>query len=295
MKQLSIILSIIVALFILCCSSGPVDKKIVTVSIEPQRFLLEKVVGDKVQVRCLLTDGANPETYDPSMTHMINLQKSSGYLRMGNIGFEAALLDKIHDSDPDLPIYNTSSGIIPILGTHGHPGHSHEEIDPHTWTSLKNARVIVTNMLNAMVEIDPDNRAYYQKNAKNYIAHLDSLHQALSQKLASKKGESFMVWHPSLSYFARDYGLNQLTMGGQSHKENSIMDFKQSIDSARQLGAKVFFHSSEFDPRQVNAVNSELQAREVVIHPLTYEWEQEIINIANAIAEGDSASVANAK
>lgn len=100
------------------CAGGPTEQRIVTVSIEPQRYLLEQITGDKVQVRSLLTEGANPETYDPSVTHMFNLGKSIGYLRMGNIGFEAAIIDKISEGNPNLRIFDTSAGIVPILGTH---------------------------------------------------------------------------------------------------------------------------------------------------------------------------------
>ena len=78
-----------VLMLLIACGSGPTEKPIITVSIEPQRYLVEQIAGDRMQVRCLLADGANPETYDPSMTHMINLQKSAAYLRVGNIGFES--------------------------------------------------------------------------------------------------------------------------------------------------------------------------------------------------------------
>ncbi|MDE6178613.1 MAG: zinc ABC transporter substrate-binding protein, partial [Duncaniella sp.] len=81
---------------LIACGEGTVDKKIVTVSIEPQKYMLEQIVGDRLQVRCLLANGANPETYDPSMTHMMNIQKSEAFFRVGNVGFEAALIDKIH-------------------------------------------------------------------------------------------------------------------------------------------------------------------------------------------------------
>ena len=64
-------------------------------------------------------------------------------------------------------------------------------------------------------------------------ARLDSIDNAITARLAPHKGDSFIVWHPSLSYFARDYGLNQVVVGGSEHKESSIADLKESIDTAR--------------------------------------------------------------
>lgn len=266
------------------CSGHPAERPIVTVSIEPQRYLLEQITGDRVQVRSLLTEGANPETYDPTVTHMFNLGKSLGYLRIGNIGFEAAILDKISESNPDLPIFDTSKGIEPILGTHSHGDHSHTTVDPHTWTSVKNAKIIARNMLDAMTQIDPANKHYYTENYNTFAARLDSLDTVFGTLLTPKKGMTFMVWHPSLSYFARDYGLNQLVVGNADHKDSSVSEIRESIDQARAEGTSLFFFQKDFDSRQVSAINTEIEADEVDINPLSYQWEDEIIKIANAVA-----------
>ena len=286
--------SIIIFLIVLCsltgvrlitsCGSGPAERPIVTVSIEPQRYILEHITGDRVQVRSLLTEGANPESYDPSVTHMYNLGKSLGYLRMGNIGFEAALVDKISEANPGLKIFDTSAGVSPILGTHSHGDHEHSAVDPHTWTSVKNVKIIARNMLEAMQEVDPDNKTYYAHNYEAFAAHLDSLDNVITARLAPHRGKSFMVWHPSLSYFARDYGLNQVIVGNAENKDNSVNDLRTAIDSARSTGARIFFFQKDIDSRQVSAINSELQSDEVNINPLSYQWEDEIIRIADAIA-----------
>lgn len=266
------------------CGGAPSELPIVTVSIEPQRYILEQITGDRVQVRSLLTEGANPETYDPTVTHIHNLGKSLGYLRMGNIGFEAALVDKISEANPDLEIFDTSAGVTPIVGTHSHGEHEHSTVDPHTWTSVKNVKIIARNMLNAMEQVDPGNKRYYERNFNTFTAHLDSLDRVITAQLAPHRGESFMVWHPSLSYFARDYGLNQVIVGNAEHKDNSINDLRDAIDSARETGARIFFFQKDIDSRQVSAINSELQSDEVNINPLSYQWEEEIIKIADAIA-----------
>lgn len=279
-----IIVTLVSAWIATGCAGAPPERPIVTVSIEPQRYILEQITGDRVQVRSLLTEGANPETYDPSVTHMHNLGKSIGYLRMGNIGFEAALIDKIREANPSLRIFDTSAGIDPITGTHSHGGHEHEVVDPHTWSSVKNAKIIAANMLRAMEQIDSANKDYYHRNYDIFAARLDSIDSAITARLTPARGASFMVWHPSLSYFARDYGLNQIVVGNAEHKENSVSDLRGAIDDARHNGAAIFFFQKDFDSRQVSAINAELNANEVNINPLSYRWEEEIVKIADAIA-----------
>ncbi|MCM1356173.1 MAG: zinc ABC transporter substrate-binding protein [Staphylococcus sp.] len=271
---------------LMACSSPSHTPPIVTVSIEPQKYLLEQITGNRIEVRTLIANGANPETFDPSVNHILNLSKSIGFLRIGNIGFEEAILDKIHAEQPDLPIFNTSLGIVPITGTHSHDGVPHGTIDPHTWTSVKNAKIIARNMLSAMVEIDPSNADYYTRNHERLTQHLDSLDNAFAAKLATHSGEAFMVWHPSLSYFARDYDLVQIPAGNSDNKEMAMGSLKHVIDEAAEHNVKLFFYQKDLDSRQAETLSDQLDVNRVSINPLSYHWEDEMVAIADAIATG---------
>ncbi|WP_289762813.1 zinc ABC transporter substrate-binding protein [uncultured Duncaniella sp.] len=273
---------------LVACTATTHDTPIVTVSIEPQKYILEQITGNRVEIRTLIANGANPETFDPSVNHIINLTKSIGFLRMGNIGFEAAILDKVHSENPDLPIFNTSLGVMPVTGTHSHGGITHDVIDPHTWTSVKNVKIISKNMLIAMTEIDPSNADYYRSNYDRFAARLDSLDNELTIRLAPHKGEAFMVWHPSLSYFARDYGLEQITAGNADNKEVAMGTLKETIDHASEHEARIFFYQKDLDSRQAEALSSQLGLTKVNINPLSYEWEKEMTAIADAIAATDT-------
>ena len=280
-------MTIFLAIGIAGCISREYDKPVITVSIQPQKFLLEKITGDKWDIKCLLSNGADPESYDPTLTHLLNLENSKAYFRMGNIPFESAIINKIHNNNPGLRLYNNSEGINPIIGTHSHgeEGDEHaNDVDPHTWTSVRNAKIIANNMYEAVVDLDPDNKAYYAKNLKKLMGSLDSLDTAISAKLQGKNGESFVVWHPSLSYFARDYGLHQIALSPEG-KDMSIAMLQSAIESARADSAKVFFVQKEVDSRQAEIANEQIGAKTVSINPLSYNWDTEIISIADALAK----------
>ena len=92
-------LGAVMLMVLACCGSKPTDgKPTLTVSIPPQKYLLEQIVGDKYEVNSLLAPGTNPENYDPSMNHLVGLQRSEAYFRLGNLGFEAAALPKISEN-----------------------------------------------------------------------------------------------------------------------------------------------------------------------------------------------------
>ena len=290
-KYLLLSLVVCMALFVQSCGSKDAQKTTITVSLEPQKYFLDKIVGDKIDVECLLANGANPENYEPSMENLMQLERSAAYVKMGNVGFEQVLVDKLKQNNTSLKVYDASKGIDLVMGTHDccehhdHHGHHHHEAtaDPHTWTSVKNAKVIAKNMYDVVLEVDPENKDYYKTNYDNLVASLDSLDNYATKKLADVKGCSFLVWHPSLSYFARDYGLNQITIG-QIGKELSAMQMQEQIDKARNSKAHVFFFQKEYDSRQASVLNEQVCTKMITINPLSYDWEDEIRRIVDAIA-----------
>lgn len=274
----------VAAMTLVSCARNIDSKPVITVSIQPQKYFLEKIAGDRWEVKCLLSNGANPESYDPAMTHLLNLESSKAYFRMGNIPFESAIINKVHNNNPALRIYNNSDGIEIISGTHSHGDIKHTDApDPHTWTSVKNARIIARNMYEAMTDLDPEHKNTYSKNYRNLIQSLDSLDASLDSILSPCRGKAFVVWHPSLSYFARDYGLRQISLSPEG-KEASVNMMQEAVDSARASGAEVLFFQKEIDSRQAETANEQIGTEMVSINPLSYNWNKEIINIANAIA-----------
>lgn len=280
----SLLIVAALGLFLRSCTSASTSKPTITVSIQPQKYMLEKIVGDKWEIKCLLSNGANPESYDPSLTHLLNLENSKAYFRIGNVAFESAIINKVQNNNPGLKLFDNSEGISLIRGTHSHGDVEHaSDIDPHTWTSVKNAKTIASNMYKAVVDLDPENKAYYSRNFKNFLSSLDSLDREISQQLQPYRGSAFVVWHPSLSYFARDYGLEQISLSPEG-KEASVKMMQSTIDKAIDRDVKTLFFQKDIDSRQAQVANEQIKAEIVNINPLNYEWNKEMRSIANAIS-----------
>lgn len=285
-------LSVMLLLFAQACSPSQHSKSQITVSIPPQKFILEQIVGDKIRIESLLNGGSNPENYEPGMTHLMALEKSKVYFTIGNIGFEDAVLSKMQKNNPDLLVVNSMSGVKLLTGTHiGCTNHNHSRsdsedvVDPHTWSSVKNVKLMASNMYDAVVRIDPGNKNYYHSRYEKLLHRLDSIDESVSSRLAPLNGAAFVVWHPSLSYFADDYGLKQIVVG-RDNKEATAVDLKSRIDEAINHGVKVFFIQKEFDSRQALAINGHIGANVVSINPMNENWESEIDIIVSALTDG---------
>lgn len=270
--------TLLLGISLLSCTGNEPQRPVLAVSIEPQRFLLEQIAGDKIDIVCLLQEGVNPENYEPSMSNMMALERSNAYLTIGQIGFEAALLERIKASRPELKVISSSKGIALTA-----EGEQHPHGDPHVWTSVANARVIAGNMLQTLLAIDPANKDYYQLRHKHLLNRLDTLDRDIHKLIDPIKGSSFLIWHPSLTYFAHEYNLTQLPLEPAA-KETTPQIIAQRVEQARQAKPRLIFYQKEFDARVVTTIGQETGLPIVEINPMAYRWDKQMLHIAQALA-----------
>lgn len=259
------------------------EKAIITVTLEPLRYFTEAIAGDNYQVVSMVPKGSSPESYDPTPQQLVNLSKSKAYFRIGYIGFEQAWMKKLEDNCPNMKIYDTSKGIDLIRDKgHWHGDHFHEGgVEPHVWNSTQNVLMIADNIYQALCELD----ASHQTDYKN---RLDSLKQSIHQTdaairtLLEKADSTFLIYHPALSYFARDYGLKQISIE-EGGKEPSPATLKSLIETCRKENVHVIFVQQEFDQRNAQLIADELGVDIIAINPLSYDWTEEMLRVAKAL------------
>ena len=282
MKKLIYILTLIL---LSACSSPSQknDKPLLTVTLEPLRYFTEAIAGEHYQVVSMVTKGSSPESYDPTPQQLVNLSQSQAYLRIGYIGFEQAWMKKLEANHPDMKVFDTSQGVDLIRGEgHWHGDHFHEGgVEPHIWNSTRNANVIADNIYTALCELDAAHEADYKHR-------LDSLKQIISQtdtdvrSLLENADSTFLIYHPALSYFARDYGLKQISIE-EGGKEPSPAQLKALIETCRKENAHTIFVQQEFDQRNAQLIADELGVNVVSINPLSYNWAEEMLRVAKAL------------
>lgn len=287
------------------------EKNPVVVTIPPLEYFVENIGGDRVEVECLAPASADPETFEPSMAQLRKASHAGLLLTVGLLPFEERVSETVSASNPGIKIASLSDSVELIEGTHDHgprhnhhhDGHSHGEshdaacdgdeshgnYDPHVWTSLRNARIMARNTCRALTERFPADSIYFKARLDSLDHHLDSLDRQLSSRLKPLKGEAILVWHPSLSYFARDYGLRQLALG-QEHKEFSITGLKERLDNVRKERPLVFFYQREYDSRQSRTISEATGLPPVVITPLSPDIEEAVCKAADALTATEKQS-----
>jgi len=260
----------------------------IAVSILPQEYFVSRIAGDQFSINVMIPPGASPATYEPTPSQLTSLAETSLYLKMGYTGFELAWEDKLAATNPNMKIVNLSDGIDLIMEQSMHTNgdsendHQHGGIDPHTWLSPKNAMIISQNIHRALVSEFPDRKETFDRNLATFLAELDSLDQYIRKELSDLKYRDFFTYHPSLSYFSRDYDLIQhpLELGGKSP---SAAHLKNLVDIGRNKHIGVVFLQMQFDQKNAEVLAKEIGAEIVQINPLDPKWYEQMVFITDKL------------
>lgn len=266
------------------------DRVPVFVSVLPQKFFVERIGKDRVDVRVMVEPGASPATYEPKPAQMAAISKTRVYFSIG-VPFEDAWLKKIASANPGMKIVPTEQGIekIPMV-SHHHEGkdvkkdpQDHGVPDPHVWLSPPLVRVQARHILTALQDADPAHRLDYEANYKAFDAAIVELDGELRGLLAGKRGLRFIVFHPAWGYFARAYGLEQVPIEIEG-KEPKPWHLRKLIEHAREHKIQVVFVQPQFSSRSAEQVAREIGGQVVIADPLALNWAENLRQVARKFA-----------
>lgn len=249
----------------------------VTVTISPYKYFVDQIAKGKVDVNVMVSNGNNPETYEPYAQQMMELSKSALYLKVGSIGFEQTWMKKLQDNAPDMKVIDTSVGIKPAKTPGGN-------IDPHVWMSCSNARIIASNILKALCELEPKNKAFFEKNYQSLLSIIDKRDSTIKENFKKDPDlvRKFVIYHPILTYFARDYQLEQLAIEEEG-REPSASQLKSLIERARKEKIKFCLIQAEFANRNTTTFINESHTKPMNINPLQDDWNRAMQEAALAV------------
>lgn len=265
------------------------EKAVITVSIEPFRFFAEAIAGDNYRVNVIVPPGASPATYEPPPAVIRDLKDSELMIINAYLGFELAWIDRMININSDVEVLElAASQDLIAADSHSHDGISHHTgVDPHFWVSPLRARIIARDIRDFLSEKDPGRKDEYWKNHQQLDSVIMETDAYLESLLNNTANKSFMIFHPSLSYLARDYGLEQIAVETEG-KEPSPSDLKRLIDKGRDKNIKAILIQREFDKRNADLIAAEIAAETIIIDPLAYDWVSAVRTIAESIAGKDN-------
>lgn len=289
MRSLKLTLAVAVVLLAAtaCQQTGRKQPEpIVSVSIIPLQFFIDQLTDGALEVNVMVPPGASHATYSPTTSQFRRLSDSGLYFRIGHLGYEQAWIGRLSELNPTMKVVNLSGGLELIRGEEiDHGDHVHEGgIDPHIWMSPSVMLKLLPTMRDAILEIYPELSETVQTRYEELQAELLSVHRAMEMVTSDLDQRTFMIFHPALTYLARDYGLEQVSIerGG---KDPTPAQLSRIIREARTHQVPLIFIQEEFDVRSAQLVSEESGATLVQINPMAYDWIDEMHRLMGLFKE----------
>lgn len=248
-------------------------------TITPLQAIVEEITMGDFNVEVIVPKGASPETFEPTPKQVTTMSEAEFIFSTGLIDFEQSLINRISGN---AEVVNLSEGIELIEGScsHGHKHHSHG-VDPHIWTSPRALRTMVLNAHDAIIAHYPDS-VKYTTATEHLLERIDSLDAYCAERIEEASVEAVMIYHPAYTYYARDYGIEQIAIEHDG-KEPSLRQTTVLIDRAKQHGIKAILCQPQYSADKVRAIADDAGAEIITTDPLAEDIFGEIERVTEII------------
>ena len=274
--------------------AAEVKPKIIA-TLFPQFDFTRAIAGDLVEVALLLPPGVESHAYEPTPRDIAGIAEADAFLFTGEVmePWATKLIGNLKGSS--VKVVDLSRGITLITSeAHGHEeDHSHDEdeheeegeahpegaFDPHIWLDPNNAKIMVTSILEALVEMDPANAATYKGNAARYLDELTALDEDYQDLFAKAQSKTiYYGGHFVFGYFAKAYGLTTISPydGFSPDAEPTPRRIAELIDAMANAPFKVIYYEELVDPKIAKLVSQETGAQMVLLHGAHNVSKQEL-------------------
>ncbi|MDF1511127.1 zinc ABC transporter substrate-binding protein [Robertmurraya sp. DFI.2.37] len=229
-------------------------KIMVTTTIGQIADGVRNIGGNKVEVISLMGPGTDPHLYKATQGDIDKLEKADIIFYNG-LHLEGKILDvlkKINDKKPTYAI-----GEVISEGNLLEDSEDSSAIDPHIWFDISLWQQALEKVRDGLIEIDPDNKEYYTKNAEDYFLELDRLQEYAEEELAKIPSEQrvLVTAHDAFGYFGAAYNMEVMGLQGLStESEYGLGDVQELVDLLVERNIKAVFIESSISERSINAV-----------------------------------------
>jgi zinc transport system substrate-binding protein len=255
------------------CNSERTEKSTVSVSIAPLKYFIDRLTDNQLDVNIMVPTGASHGTYSPTASQMQKLSDSRVYFRIGFLGYEQAFIHRLKELCPTMREINLSDHVELIRGeTIQHGDHVHEGgVDPHIWLSPAVMLKLLPLMRDNLVELYPEMQDVILANYPTVVADMEIMHQEMLELTETLTHKQFIIFHPALTYLARDYGMQQISIEHEG-KEPSPGRLSRLIRDAKAEKVPLVFIQEEYDVRNAQLVAQETGAKVVSLNHMAYDW-----------------------
>lgn len=235
MKNIKLFLVFIVLIGITGCSQNNSDDELsIVTSFFPLQSLVEEMLGYHVSV--IIEGGGDPHDFEPTAKQRVAIAEADVFFYHG-AGFEFWFNEDMVDQGQSIEL---SFGIDLLEDLDQH-AHGHDSVDPHTWLDPNNAKIILLNIHETLMELYPESKESLDNNLERLTQEIDALINDYS-KLVHADNVNMVVDHHAYGYIAEAFNLNQKAIiEGVADGDVSFKQTEAAIEEINDLKVKAIF------------------------------------------------------
>jgi len=236
----------------------------VVTSVSPITNMVQNVGGDKINLTGLVPEGVNSHTFELVPSDVIKLNKADLVILNG-LFLEDNVEKTVNETlkkNPNIQLLKLGDNAVNSADwifdfsfpkEQGHP-------NPHLWLNVAYAMQFVNLTRDKLIEMDPNNTAYYAENANRYINLLQQLDEGIkgSVETIPPENRKLVTYHDSWAYFAPRYNMTVIgAVQPSDFSEPSPLDIAKLIDQIKNEKVPAIFASEVFSNKIVDQIAKE--------------------------------------
>lgn len=212
MKKIISIFLLFVVTFAFC-SCGEVERSTgkisVVTTIFPYYDFARGVSKGTCDVDMLLKPGSDVHSFEPTPSDILKIKNADLFIYNG--GESDEWVDSILESlgDIDKPVVMKMTDYVKPLTEMDADHHAEDEEDEHIWTSLDNAKTLVSKISDEVSKLDSKNKSIYHRNGLDYIEKISKVQSEIENTVNSSESKKIVVGDRfPLLYFATEFSLD---------------------------------------------------------------------------------------
>lgn len=245
-----------------------IAKPIVLVSIDPQKFFVQQIAQDSVDIVVLVPPGASPHSFEPTAKQLILASRANLWFSIGE-PFEKKALVVLKSHNQNIDVIDTKKNVSLLKGSCCR--HCLDDIDTHIWLSPKRSKIQALTIKEALVKHFPENKDFYEKNYTQLISDLDLLDNDIKASFENNPTKVILVSHPAFGYYCDDYHLKQLSIEIEG-KDPSPKQLTELLKLARSLNIKAIYAQEQYQTKGAYLMAKELDAKVYIVDPYSSDY-----------------------
>jgi zinc transport system substrate-binding protein len=256
-KAKEIVLIVFIFFVVIPSLSFGKNKLEVVVSFYPIYDFTRNIGGERIDISTLIPFNVEPHDWEPSPGDVAKLNMADLFIYNGK-SLEAWAENFIRSSNnKNLKVIDLSKAI------------NMESQDPHIWLDPMLVKLQIKVIRDELIALDPKNKSYYEKNYIEYAKKLDTLDKEIRETISRCRKREFVVLHAAFSYFAKRYGLTQISITGISpESEPSLKDIVDITKFIKDHKIKYIFAEPLVSLKLADSIAKETGAKVLILDPV---------------------------